>query len=88
MAHHDQRTSPPLMVCPECKRDSCETCVDRLRMFYTDMTICTCTRTDHELKRDGEPVVRQVKDPFNGYIHAPGLTVSPDGEVEFRDGGH
>ena len=33
----------------------------------------------------GEAVDRQVRDPFTGDIHAPGLAVREDGSVEFLD---
>lgn len=33
----------------------------------------------------GEPVLSQVKDPFTGTVHAPGLEVAEDGTVTFRD---
>lgn len=83
---HDQRPEPRMMVCPNCKQDKCESCVDRLRRIYSDETICTCTRKLHAEKRDGEATLNQIKDPITGDIHAPGLIVTADGEVKFRDG--
>lgn len=83
---HDQRPDPRLMVCLDCKLGQCENCIDRLRALYTTDWICTCTRKLHAEKRDGEPTLNQVEDPFTGDIHAPGLVVGEDGQVKFRDG--
>lgn len=32
----------------------------------------------------GEPVLKQIRDPFTDSVHCPGLEVKYDGEVEFR----
>lgn len=34
----------------------------------------------------GEPKFEQVRDPFTGAVHAPGLSVDADGVVIFTDG--
>lgn len=86
MSRHDQQVQKAQMVCAECKAGVCEFCVDGLRLFYTNETICTCGRTDHSDKMRGEPRLGQVRDPFTGDIHAPGLVVTEDGTVEFTDG--
>lgn len=70
-----------LMTCPRCKADNCKQCVDITRMAYTSEPICQCTRAGHS----GEPSLNQVRDPFNGTVHAPGLTVDIDGEVKKRE---
>lgn len=33
----------------------------------------------------GEPVLNQIRDPFTGAVHAPGLVVNEDGTVVFTD---
>lgn len=35
----------------------------------------------------GEPVFKQVRDPFTGSVHGPGLEVTLDGEVRRHDRG-
>lgn len=77
MSKHSQRPDKSLMTCMRCKNGDCNNCVDVLRMVYTDQTICQCTRKNHS----GEPVDQQIADPFTGAIHAPGLTVEPNGEI-------
>jgi hypothetical protein len=42
--------------------------------------ICQCKKKDH----GGEARNVQVRDPFTGEIHAPGLTVDTDGNVKYR----
>lgn len=79
MSRHAQKVEQRHMVCPQCKADNCEQCVDVLRMAYTDETICQCTRKGH----DGEPRDQQILDPETGTVFAPGLSVSQDGEVKF-----
>lgn len=81
MARHDQkpRYEKIPFVCEECKFGACANCVDVLRMVYSDITICQCKRSGHS----GDPTDNQIVDPFTGSVHAPGLTVSRDGKVEF-----
>lgn len=33
----------------------------------------------------GEPVLEQIRDPFNGSVHTPGLEVTEDGKVLRKD---
>lgn len=73
------------MVCPSCKDDNCERCVDRLRAIYADDFVCECTRNLHTEKRDGEARLNQIKDPETGTVYAPGLTVDIDGKVTFKE---
>lgn len=81
MGKHSQRPISSLMVCANCKLGVCEKCVDVLRAVYTDEMICQCKRRNHS----GEAVEKQVVDPFTGTVHAPGLTVTVDGEVKRND---
>lgn len=78
---HSQKPARRLMVCIPCKTGDCNNCVDILRSVYTDVQICKCQRRDHS----GEPLSRQILDPETGTVHAPGLTVSEDGEVTYRE---
>ena len=43
---------------------------------------CGCTRPNHS----GEPARKQVKDPFTGAVHAPGMEIAEDGTISRRDG--
>lgn len=79
MARHDQRPSKKDMQCPACKRNECETCVN---ILLGKDDICTCTKKFHT---DGEPNRAQILDPDTGVVHAPGLTVDPDGTVQRTD---
>lgn len=78
MGRHDQTPKKRDMTCPSCKKGNCHDCVDILRAVYTEEMICTCTRKNHA----GEANVNQILDPFTGSVHATGLTVSADGEVD------
>jgi hypothetical protein len=33
----------------------------------------------------GEPVLNQVRDPFDGSVHGPGMRVDQDGTISFLD---
>ena len=72
---------PNDFVCDMCKLSSCENCIDVLRAVYTDDTICKCKRKDHS----GEPVNQQVRDPFDGSVHAPNAVISEDGQVTYNE---
>lgn len=84
---HDQRPAQYLMVCPRCKEDKCEECVDRLRAIYASNLLCKCSRKLHNEKMSGEPILNQIRDPETGAVYAPGLEVSQEGEVKFNDRG-
>jgi hypothetical protein len=77
MARHDQRPDKSMMICPNCKAGKCNECVDILRLVYSKKRICECTKKGHS----GEPRDQQIRDPFDGKIYAPGLTVGEGGEV-------
>lgn len=68
-------------VCTECKNDNCIRCIDVARVVFKMEEICKCRRQNHR----GEPRDRQIKDPFTGAVHAPGLRVTKDGEVILND---
>lgn len=96
---HSQKAAPWTKVCPLCKAGACHECVDVFRAVYADDRICTCKKANHKtdvglaittrsamrLSEGNEAHTQQIEDPTTGIIHAPGLTVSPDGEVKFRD---
>jgi hypothetical protein len=77
MARHDQRPSETKMTCLWCNRGKCTECIDILRIIAGLDTICNCKLPNHA----GEPRDQQVLDPETGVVHAPGLTVDPDGTV-------
>ena len=77
MARHDQRPREAKFICTVCKAGACEDCVDIKRILLDMSRICDCTARGHK----GEPRDQQVLDPETGVVHAPGLTVSIDGEV-------
>lgn len=77
MARHDQKGQAHKFVCPKCREDKCVECFDIVRIFANLPAICFCTRRNHS----GEPRDNQVADPFTGDVHAPGLTVTYEGEV-------
>jgi hypothetical protein len=81
MGRHDQRGADSNYVCSNCKGGACEVCVDGLRVYFTEVTICRCKKKDHEDKMRGEPRLNQIADPFDGSVHAPGLVVTEDGTV-------
>jgi hypothetical protein len=53
-------------------------CVDVVRVAFDMKPLCTCTAKDH----GGEPAAKQIEDPFTGDVHAPGMVIKKDGEVE------
>ena len=71
------RTNPIPFVCTHCQANECEECTDILRIVANLPEICNCQAPDHS----GEPVLQQVRDPFDGSVYAPGLVVSEDGVV-------
>jgi hypothetical protein len=71
------------MVCVPCRRGDCNECVDILRLAYTEVPVCQCTRQNH----NGEPINQQILDPETGTVYAPGLEVTRDGEVKFHGRG-
>lgn len=81
MARHDQKPKREHLVCKPCSEGHCHRCVDVYRYLAgkTD-PICPCRKKDH----GGEARDVQVKDPFTGTVHAPGLTVDIDGNVKYR----
>jgi len=66
------------MVCAHCLQGNCMRCVDTVRIAWSMEPICTCTAKGH----GGEPVEQQIEDPFTGDVHAPGMVIKKDGEVE------
>jgi len=74
---YDKRKPPPF-VCTKCQAGDCENCIDVIRAVMSDVLICKCRRKAHSC----EPVDQQIKDPFTGAVHAPGLTVTKEGEVK------
>lgn len=64
-------------VCTHCIADMCDECTDILRVIANLPEICKCTAPGHS----GEPALQQVRDPFSGDVHAPGLVVKNDGEI-------
>lgn len=79
MGRHDQKPKDGLMVCPECRKGNCVSCVDALLFIARGegREYCKCKRKGH----NGEPRDQQILDPETGTVHAPGLTISKDGEV-------
>lgn len=81
---HSQKPSDGMMTCPHCRDGRCEDCVDRLLLLARKDPMCTCKKSGHYDAVRGEPRRQQVLDPFTGDVHGPGLTVSPDGEVDIN----
>lgn len=79
------RTDLKPFVCTHCQEGNCDSCIDIGRVMMVRVAdfvpICKCKTPGH----DGEPVDQQVKDPFTGTVHAPGLEVSEDGTVTKRN---
>lgn len=65
-------------VCVQCKYGQCQYCLDILNVLYDKSLVCTCELPNHS----GEPRNNQILDPITGTVHAPGLTVTKDGEVK------
>jgi len=71
-------------VCTHCIKGDCNSCIDVGRVLMSPLPvsefvpICKCKRPGH----DGEPVNQQIRDPFDGSVHAPGLVITEDGEVK------
>lgn len=96
---HSQKSHPFYKKCTSCTEGMCEKCIDVVRSMYADDKICTCKKSGHgssvrlaitqltvaKLSPGNEAHTQQIMDPISGVIHAPGLTVSPEGEVKFRD---
>jgi hypothetical protein len=83
---HSQRPiekRPP--QCKACSLGFCAECVDVIRIltgaYQTSGPACGCRNDGH----DGEPRDQQVKDPFTGDIHGPGMIAKEDGTVLFSD---
>lgn len=83
MSRHSQKVQPKHFTCTNCQNGDCMICVDVLRMVYTSVTICQCTRQGHS----GEATDKQIQDPETGAVYAPGLTVEADGSVTFHENG-
>lgn len=77
---HAQKGKADTFVCTKCKAGECNGCIDILRSLYSERLICHCKAAGHS----GEPNEKQILDPETGTVHAPGLTVSIDGEVTRR----
>jgi hypothetical protein len=80
MSRHDQKPDSKHMTCSSCHDGNCTECVDVLRAVKDLPPICQCKRKNHL----GEPRDQQILDPETGTVHAPGLTVDSDGNVEFH----
>lgn len=78
MSKHSQKSEPKYMVCSECVRDCCELCVNVSLILLGRNEICECKKQGH----NGEPRDQQVLDPETGAVHAPGLTITEEGEVQ------
>jgi len=75
---HDQRGRADPFVCEGCQYGVCERCIDVLRSIYSKELICKCKRKNHM----GEPRDQQILDPETNAVHAPGMIIHEDGEVE------
>lgn len=80
MARHQQKPRRIDMVCPKCKKDKCNECIDVTLILAGRDQICACIKQGH----DGEPRDRQVQDPFTGAIIGPGAIIHTDGTVEIN----
>lgn len=79
MGRHDQRVERKHMICSNCTKGECSTCVDVTRYLAgLRDPICQCRKRGH----GGEPRDSQILDPETGDVYAPGLKVAQDGKVE------
>lgn len=82
--NHDQKPDKRFMTCISCREDNCDRCIDRIRAIYSSEMVCTCERQMHVMRRDGEAILNQIKDPETGTVYAPGLSIDTDGTVHYR----
>lgn len=80
MARHDQRPLKRDMVCPSCKKDRCNECINVSLILGGRKEICQCERKNHS----GEPRDKQVRDPFTGTVVSTGAVIGFDGDVTIK----
>lgn len=56
-------------------------CVDVLNVVFSRDFECHCKRPEHS----GEPLLKQIKDPFTGAVHAPRLVIDENGDIRRND---